>query len=108
MVLDTGATLTSIHVRTARSLRLVTDASRHVGVTTASGRTTAEVFIAPIISGIGLTRDRFPILGQVFPESFTADGLLGLDFVRDHVLTVDFIKGLVRLRPPRPWWRFWK
>jgi predicted aspartyl protease len=106
-VLDTGATRTTIHPHMREVLRLVRDTTRTVTVTTASGQSTAAFYRVPRVAGLGIERSNFTVLVQPFPPSFTADGLLGLDFFRGHVLTLDFLRNIVDLRPPRPWWQFW-
>ena len=35
------------------------------------------------------------------------EGLLGLDFFRDQILTLDFARGRITLGPPRAWWHVW-
>lgn len=42
-------------------------------------------------------RKRFPVLCHTLPPSATVDGLLGLDFLRKRLLTIDFASGLVSL-----------
>ena len=36
------------------------------------------------------------------------DRLLGLDFFRGLVLTLDFARGDIALRGPKRWWHFWR
>jgi len=55
-----------------------------------------------------VTRTNFPVVAHDLPPAVTVDGLLGLDFFRDLVLTLDFARGRIDLRPPRPWWRVWR
>jgi hypothetical protein len=38
------------------------------------------------------------------PPAVTVYGLLGLDFRRGRVLTLNFARGRVGLRGPRAWW----
>ena len=106
-VLDTGATRTTIHPYMSDVLRLVRDETRAASVTTASGRSTATFFRVPRVAGLGIERENFSVLVQQFPPSFSADGLLGLDFFRGYVLTLDFRRNVVHLRPAHRWWQFW-
>jgi predicted aspartyl protease len=106
-VVDTGATRTAVHTRIVRALKLAPDPRRVAAVTTASGNSTACFFVVPRLKGLGLEQTNFRVLAQEFPATFSADGLLGLDFFRGRVLTIDFQLNTLRLRPPRPWWHFW-
>jgi hypothetical protein len=57
---------------------------------------------------LGHTRTDFEIAALAPPPALTVDGLLGLDFLRGHVLTLDLARGRVGLRAPSRWWPFWK
>ena len=39
----------------------------------------------------------FPLLAKALPPEAGVDGLLGLDFLRGHVLTLDFRTGVLTL-----------
>jgi hypothetical protein len=49
------------------------------------------------IAVLGQDRTDFEVLCHTLPASMTVDGVLGLDFLRGHVLTVDFKAGLITL-----------
>ncbi len=42
-------------------------------------------------------RSGFPVLAYSLPASASVSGLLGLDFLRDHLLTIDFRTGQMDL-----------
>lgn len=103
LTLDTGATDTFIE-----EARLVAvgytqaDATYQHGVITGSGVIT--VLEVPLLSfqALGQTRANFPVLAHTFPPGVSHEGVLGLDFLRGHVLTIDFPKGELALTPGPP------
>jgi hypothetical protein len=46
---------------------------------------------------LGQHRFGFPVLAYTLPVSASVYGLLGLDFLRDQVLTIDFRAGQITL-----------
>jgi predicted aspartyl protease len=50
----------------------------------------------------------FPLLWMPHQPGGMIDGLLGLDFMRGLILTVNFARGRISLKPPRPLWQFWR
>lgn len=64
--------------------------------------TVSKIEIVPVIrvqelTTLGQTRRSFAVLSHELPLSATIDGVLGLNFLRGHILTVDFRAGVVRL-----------
>src|SRR5437667_4400634 len=59
-------------------------------ITTGSGVEFVPRIPLERIEALGLTRQDFPILAHTLPPSAGVDGLLGLDFLRQHRLTVGF------------------
>ena len=53
----------------------------------------APMVVLEKITAIGKERMTFPVLAHTLPPSAGVDGLLGLDFLRGEVLTVDFRLG---------------
>lgn len=49
------------------------------------------------IEALGQKRESFPVLCHTLPPSSSVEGVLGLDFFRDHRLTIDFPAGIVTL-----------
>lgn len=109
LAVDTGANQTSLRPEFLR--RLGFDLSRatefHL-VRTASGTVRAPVVVASHVRCLGQTREGFPVAALDPAGAHGADGLLGLDFLRGHVLTLDFAGGAIALRPPAPRWQFWR
>ncbi len=106
--LDTGASHTSVR---AEFLRWAGYAPERTGrpraMRSASGG--GRGFALPVrhLSTLGVRREPFVVTAFDPPPAVVTDGLLGLDFFRGHVLTLDFARGRVSLRPPgRRWWPF--
>jgi hypothetical protein len=49
------------------------------------------------IEALGIRRKKFPILCHTLPPSTSIDGLLGLDFFKDVILTIDFKKNEITI-----------
>jgi predicted aspartyl protease len=106
--LDTGASRTTLRPELLRLLGF--DLANPVAVrdfrgVTGGGR--APSFVAEAVTALGVTLTRFEIHAVSPSASVTIDGLLGLDFLRGRVLTLDFARGRMALRRPR-WWAFWR
>jgi hypothetical protein len=105
---DTGSTQT---VLPATVLRLIGyDLSRPVRRTrirAATGVARAPVIRVSAVAALDRVRTDLEVAAHDLPLGTTADGLLGLDFFRGLVLTLDFARGRVGLSPPR-WWQFWR
>ncbi len=98
LALDTAATQSAINL--AHMLHLGFDPSqplRQVHLTTGSAIRIAPVFALTRLSALGQHRFFLPVIGHTVPPGFAVDGLLGLDFLRDQVLTVDFRLGQITL-----------
>lgn len=83
MALDTGATTSLIS----------TEWLIHLGYDPGASRERL-----PVTTGSGVERVQVPILAHTLPPSAPIDGLLGLDFLRGTVLTVDLRAGVIDLR----------
>jgi len=98
LALDTGATSTLINTSILTALGYDPGlTSERFQVTTGSGvefvpRVTLNKMVA-----INQERVNFPVLGHMLPPSAGVDGLLGLDFFRGQMLTIDFGNGLITL-----------
>jgi hypothetical protein len=55
------------------------------------------IFALTRLSALGQLHFGFPVVGHTLPPIPGVDGLLGLDFLRDQVLTVDFRLGQITL-----------
>lgn len=67
-------------------------------MTTASGVKFAPRLLIEKVAALGRERNDFPVLCHTLPSSVGVDGLLGLDFLRESELTIDFQSGRVTLR----------
>jgi aspartyl protease family protein len=98
LALDTGATGTlvdtSMLVAIGYDLAL---APESIEMTTGSGIEFVPRITVSSISALNHIQKEFPVLGHTLPPSAGVDGLLGLDFVRDQVLSIDFQNGLITL-----------
>ena len=98
LALDTGATGTVINV--AMLVAVGYDpalAPDRVQVTTGSSVEFVPRVLLDKIRALEQERTDFPVLGHTLPSSAGVDGLLGLDFLRDQQLTLDFRTGRVML-----------
>ncbi len=98
LAVDTGATQTMINVGllafAGYDPSLVPD---RVQVTTGSGVEYAPRVPVDRIDVLGQGRRDFPVLAHTLPPSAHIDGLLGLDYMRQQQLVVDFRRNTVSL-----------
>jgi hypothetical protein len=97
LVLDTGATMSLIDRLTLLQIGFDPGRSaRRVRMTIGS-----TVELVPVVltrlSALGQHRLGFPGISHALPGNSGVDGLLGLDFLRDQVLTIDFRAGRIHL-----------
>lgn len=98
MALDTGATSTVVSVGLLVAIGCDPAVSQErVEVTTGSGVEFAPQVRLSQIKALGHIRDDFPVLAHTLPPSAGIDGLLGLDFLRGQLLTVNFRAGEIML-----------
>ena len=101
LALDTGATTTLISFGLLVALGYDPAAApERTEVTTGSGvEFAARIAISSIVA-LGQEYIDFPLLAHTLPPSAGVDGVLGLDFLRGHVLTIDFRSGRLTLAGP--------
>ena len=98
LILDTGATKSLIDLSTLRSLGFGPGQSgKTVTVVTGSSIEIVPIVVLTRLSALGQHRIGFPVLAHTLPPGSAADGLLGLDFLRNQILTIDFRAGQIRL-----------
>ena len=98
MALDTGASQTLINWDIAILLGYDPAAVRkRVKIATASGLEFAPKMTVTKIQALGVVKNNFSLLCHTLPQSTNVEGLLGLDFFRNTVLKLDFIKGHIHL-----------
>ena len=97
--LDTGATTTTINTAPVVALGYDPELSaKRVELTTGSGIEYAPRIELHQIQALGIIEKRFPVLCHTLPPSTGVDGVLGLDFLRERELIVNFRTGLIALR----------
>jgi hypothetical protein len=69
-----------------------------VKVTTATRNERAPVIAVDLIESLGIAKRQFGALCHPLPPGATVDGLLGLDFLRGTILTIDFRAGTLTLQ----------
>lgn len=96
--LDTGATRTLINLPLLVAMGYdPAGAAQKTEAATASGVELVPLFDLLRLSSLGQERRSITVIGHTLPSSAGIDGLLGLDFLRGHTLTVDFRKGEIVL-----------
>jgi hypothetical protein len=91
LALDTGATTSVIDL--SRLVVLGFDTAQPYGrthLTTGGFVGVVPVFMLTRLGSLGQNRFFFPVIGHTIPVSYGINGLLGLDFLRDQALTIDF------------------
>ena len=108
-VVDTGASQTVLPALYLRAMGY--DLSRALGQTrirSATGTALAPLLRVSAVAALGRVQTDFLVAAHDLPLGTEADGLLGLDFFRGLVLTLDFACGRISLSPPKRWWQFWR
>lgn len=98
LALDTGAVTTTI--RTDILVRVGYDLfapARQTRIVTGSRIETVPLLALSQITALGQTQTDMTILSYTLPAAANIDGVLGLDFLREQTLTVDFKQGLLTL-----------
>ena len=90
--------MTTLEARLLMFLGYDPDASTEViEVTTTDSMSVRRVVRLNRLSALGKHRLGLPVVSQAFPKSAQIDGVLGLDFLRDCVLSIDFQNGQLTL-----------
>jgi len=98
LALDTGATKTMINWETLDLMGYDPAAnSNRIQMTTGSGIEYVPLIDVEQIEALGIIKTGLTIMCHTLPPSATVDGVLGLDFFRDHRLTIDFIEGSIKV-----------
>jgi len=98
LLLDTGATTSLIDPTLLDAVGYTPDASTdRVPVTMGNGVQSMPRVVLTRLTALGQHRFGFGVLSHPLPPGAGVDGLLGLDFLRGQVLTLDFRAGLVVL-----------
>ena len=98
LALDTGATTTMISARKLDEIGCdIESPEDEIYITTGSGLIFVPKFTIEKLMALGKEKTNFQIIAHDFPPTSSVDGVLGLDFLRDYILTVDFVKGEIEL-----------
>lgn len=98
LAVDTGATMTLLNVA---PLKVVghdpSSSSDRIEVTTGSGVEHLPCISVNRIKAMVHERANFPVLAHTLPVSAGVDGLIGLDYMQDRVLRIDFRRSTISL-----------
>jgi clan AA aspartic protease (TIGR02281 family) len=98
MALDTGASYTMIPWDVAETLGYEPALSRRkVDIITASGTEKAPLVILESVTTLGEEARRVDCVVHDLPEASRVDGLLGLSFLRNFAVLIDFRRGILRI-----------
>ncbi len=101
LALDTGATRTLINASLLVAVGYDPAATlERTEVTTGSGVEFAALISISRIEALGREFTQFPVLAHTLPPSAGVDGVLGLDFLRGQLLSIDFHNGRLTLAEP--------
>lgn len=94
LALDTGANQTVISGETIKAIgfNVENEAQLHE-LATGNEMIFVPQIVLPKIYALGIVKEDFPVFVHSLPASAKIDGVLGLDFLRGHVLTLDFKTG---------------
>jgi len=99
MILDTGATLTTVPHAVALLIGCdPTKASRRIEIMTASSVEVASLIVIPTIQALGKTLKRVEAVCHDLPAVSSVVGLLGLSFLKHFDLHLNFQSGTFELR----------
>jgi predicted aspartyl protease len=98
LILDTGATTSLLKeaVLLALGFDLVSVTDR-VQMTTGSTVISVPRVVLTRLTAMGRHQFGFPVLAYSLPAAVSVSGLIGLDFLRNQVLTIDFRAGQITL-----------
>jgi len=98
LALDTGATGTVVNIGMLVTIGYdPAHAPDRIQLTTGSGVEFVPRVTLDKITALGQERTDFPVMGHTLPPSAGIDGLLGLDFFRGQILTLDLRTGQATL-----------
>lgn len=99
LALDTGASGTIVSAKKLIEVGYDLDKPEdETYITTGSGLIFVPKFTIEKLTALGKEKDNFQIIAHDFPPTSSVDGVLGLDFLRENILTVDFVKGEIELK----------
>ena len=97
-IVDTGTQETLIGERAIRAMGYVpANSIADVPIKSVGGNAMAYRYVVDSIEALGIRRSKFEVISYPMPKGAGADGLLGLDFFEDTVLTIDFKRAEIRI-----------
>ncbi len=101
LALDTAASHTVVDTTALMIAGMDLESNNKVKIETASGIIEANKIKTNIFNALGLTKPNFEISAYDFLSAgllVEIDGVLGLDFLKNNILTIDFIKSELWLK----------
>ena len=97
LALDTGATDTMVSAQLLDKIGYDLSAQPLAVIRTAGGVIQTPDITVSRLESLGQSRVDFPLLAHDLSPKANVDGVLGLDFLRGHVLNIDFRLGKLSL-----------
>ncbi len=99
LALDTGATGTVVSARRLSEAGYdLQKPEDEIYITTGSGLISVPKIRIEKLTALGKSKENFLVIAHDLPPTASVDGVLGLDFLRENVLTVDFKQGFIKLK----------
>ena len=95
MAVDTGATWTILPIKTCSIIGAVHQ--RRISIVTGSRVESAQLMTIPLIKAFGIDITNFKVVAHDLPPSLLVDGLLGMNFLKRAMLTIDFHKNIIKI-----------
>jgi predicted aspartyl protease len=91
LALDTGTSATMISAKRLAEVGYDLDKPEdEIYITTGSGLIFVPKITIEKLMSLGETKANFTVIAHDLPPTASVDGVLGLDFLRGHVLNIDF------------------
>ena len=98
LALDTGASGTIISAKKLREVGYnLENPEDEIYITTGSGLIFVPKITIEKLTALGKEKTNFLVISHDFPPTASVDGVLGLDFLRENVLTINFKEGFIEI-----------
>ena len=98
LALDTGASGTIISAKKLREVGYnLENPEDEIYITTGSGLIFVPQITIEKLTALGEEKVDFVVIAHDFPPTSSVDGVLGLDFLRENVLTINFKEGFIEI-----------